>query len=158
MNNLVNSLIFVHKICVLFSIFDVHAAKEIVGNDVDGGGIRVGGMCGMIANATEETTAFHYYIDVGGHEELDAATESVDVDFLILGDDGLAQVHADATAESIETGTMERLTMIDVLVATVFYSTTDALAILADRQRATKPLIGVAAVAVDDGGRTHVQQ
>ena len=33
----------------------------------------------MIADATDEAAAFHHDVDVGGHEELDAAAEGVDV-------------------------------------------------------------------------------
>ena len=86
---------------------------------MDGGSFRVGVMFGMIANAANEAAAFYYDIDVDGHEKLDATAESVDVYLLVLGDDGIAQVHANAAAEGIEAGTVERLAMIDVLVAAV---------------------------------------
>ena len=124
---------------------------------MDGGGFRVGGMCGMIADAADKAAALHYDVDVGGHEELDAAEEGVDVDFLVLGDNGLAQIHADAAAEGIETGSVERLTTIDVLVAAVVNGTTDAFAVFTNGKRAPEPLVGVAAVAVDDQIHTHVE-
>ena len=110
----------------------------------------------MVADATDETAALNKDVDMGGHEEFDAAAEGVNVNLLVLGDDGLAQVHADATAESIETSTVERLTAIDVLVAAVVNRAADALAVLADGQRALQPLIGVAAVTVNDSSRANV--
>ena len=104
-----------------WSILDVYAAEEIAGDDVEGGGFRVGGMCGMIADAADEAAALYYDIDVGGHEELDAAAEGVDVNLLVLVDDGFAQVHADAATESVKAGTVECLAAIDVLVAAIMY-------------------------------------
>ena len=124
---------------------------------MEGGSFRVGGMCGMIADATDEAAAFHHDVDVGGHEELDAAAEGVDVNLLVLGDDGLAQVHADAAAEGIETGTVERLAAIDVLVTAIVNRTADALAVLADGQRTPEPLVWVATVAVNNQMNTHIE-
>ena len=146
------------KIWDEWSILDIHAAEEIAGDDVEGGGFRVGVACGMLADAADETPALHFDVDVSGYEELDAAAEGVDVDLLVLGDDGLAQVHADAAAESIESGTVEGLAVIHVLVAAVVNRAADALAVLADGQRALEPLVWIAAVAVNDGLSSHVQQ
>ena len=108
----------------------MHATEEIAGNDVDGWGLRVGGMCGMITHTTAEAAAFYLYIDRRGHEELDATTKGVNVDFLVLSNRCLAQIHSDAAAESVEAGTMERLTAIDVLVTAVVNRAADALAVL----------------------------
>ena len=113
-------------------IFYVNATEEIAGDDVEGGGFGVGSMCGMVADATYETTALYHDVDVGGHNEFDTTAEGMDVYFLVLGNHSLAQVHANATTESIEARTMERLAVIDVLVATIVYRATDALAVLAD--------------------------
>lgn len=131
-------------------ILDIHSAEEIAGDDVDGWSFRVGGMCDMITYATDEASAFYLHINRRGHNEFDAPTEGVDVDLLVLGDDGFAKIHADAAAESIEPGTMERLAMIDVFVAAIVDRAADTLAVLADVQRALQPLIGVATVAVDN--------
>ena len=144
------------KFCDEWLILDIHAAEEIAGDDVEGRGFRVGGMCGMIADAADEAAALYYDIDVGGYEELDAAAEGVDVYFLVLVDDSLAQVHADAAAESVETGTVESLTMIDVLIATIVYRTADALAVLADGQWALQPLVWVTTVAIDNEAHTYI--
>ena len=95
---------------------------------------------------------------MGGHEELNATAEGVDVDFLVLSDNGLAQIHADAAAEGIETGTMEGLAAINILVAAVVHRAADALAVLADGQRAPEPLVRVATIAVDDQIHTHIYQ
>jgi hypothetical protein len=113
-------------------ILDIHAAQEIAGDDVKGRGFRVGGVHGMIADATDETLAFYFHIDRCGDKDFNAAAEGVDVDFLILGDDGLAHIHSNTTAESIEPGTVERFAMIDVLVAAIVYRAADSLAVLAD--------------------------
>ena len=102
----------------------------------------------MIADAADEASAFYINIDRRGHGEFDASAEGVDVDFLVLGNHSLAQVETETAAESIETGTVERLAMIDVLVAAIVHRAADALALLADGQRALQPLVGVATVAV----------
>ena len=70
-------------------IFYVHAAKEIAGDNVDGGSFRVGGMCSMVADAADEATALNDDVDMGGHKKLDAAAEGVDVYLLVIGDDGI---------------------------------------------------------------------
>ena len=141
-----------------FLILDIHATKEIAGDNVESGSFRVGIACGMIADTAEEAAAFYDNVDMGGHEEFDATTEGVDVNLLILSNHSLAQVHADATAEGIETGTMERLTTIDVLVATIVYRAADALAVLTNGQRTLQPLVGVTTITVDNSSCAHVQQ
>ena len=118
-----------------YLILDIHATKEIAGDNVNGGSLRVGIACGMIADTADEAAALHFNVDVGGHKEFDATAEGMDVNLLILSNHSLAQVHADATAEGIETGTMERLTTINVLVATIVYRAADALAVLTNGQR-----------------------
>ena len=143
-------MVFDCKVTKSFLILDINAAKEIAGDNVNGGSLRVGIACGMITDTADETTALHFNVDMGGYVELDATTEGVDVNLLILGNHSLAQVHTDATAEGIETGTMERLTTIDVLVATVMHATADAFAVLADGQRTLQPLVWISAIAVYD--------
>lgn len=131
-----------------YLILDIHATKEIADDNVNGGSLRVGIACGMIADTADEAAALHFNVDVGGHKEFDATAEGVDVNLLILSNHSLAQVHADATAEGIKSGTMERLTAIDILVATVMHATADALAVLTNGQRTQQPLVGVSAIAV----------
>ena len=111
----------------------------------------------MVSDAADEAAAFYYDIDMGGYEELDAAAEGVDVDFLILGNDGLAQIHSNTAAEGVKTGTVKRFATIDVLVAAVVYRAADTLAVLADRQGALEPLVRVATVAVDDQMHTNIE-
>ena len=123
------------KVTKSFLILDIHAAKEIAGDNVNGGSLRVGIACGMIADTADKAAAFYDNVDMGGHEEFDATTEGVDVNLLILSNHRLAQVHTDATAEGIETGTVKRLTAIDILVATIVYRAADALAVLTNGQR-----------------------
>lgn len=110
----------------------MHATEEIAGNDVDGWGFRVGGMCGMIADTAEEALAFYLDVNRRGHKEFDAAKKGVDINLLVLSDHGLTQIQSDAAAEGIETGTVERLAAIDVLVAAIVNRTTDTLAVLTD--------------------------
>lgn len=117
---------------LIFSVLDIHATEEIAGYDVNSWNFRVGGMCDMITYATDEASAFYLHIDRRGYHELDAATEGVDVDLLILSNHGLTQVQSDATEESIEPSTVEGLAMIDVLVATIVNRTADTLAVLTD--------------------------
>ena len=102
-------------------VLDIHAAKEITGDDVEGVGFRIDGVLAMITYTSDEALAFYYDIDVGGHIELYTAAEGVDVDFLVLSNHGLAQVHADTTAEGVETGTMEGFAAIYVLITTIMY-------------------------------------
>lgn len=90
----------------------------------------------MITYAADETLALHIHIDRRGHEELNASAEGADVYLLILGNNCLAKVQADASAESVETGSVEGLAMIDVLVAAIACRATYSLAVLADGQRA----------------------
>ncbi len=114
-------MVFDCKVTKSFLILDIHAAKKIAGDNMDGGGFRIGIACGMIADTANKAAAFYDNVDMGGHEEFDATTEGVDIYLLILSNHSLAQVHTDATAEGIKTGTMERLTAIDILVATIVY-------------------------------------
>ena len=114
-------MVFDCKVTKSFLIFDINTAKEIAGDNVNGGSLRIGIACGMITDTADEAAALHFNVDMGGHEEFDATAEGVDVNLLILSNHSLAQVHTDATAEGIETGTMERLAAIDILVATIVY-------------------------------------
>ena len=88
-------------------IHDINTTEEIAGDDVEGRGSTVDFAFGMIADATDEVLAFHLHIDRRGHDNLNAAEESVDVNFLILRNGRFAQVQADASTESIEPGTVE---------------------------------------------------
>ena len=81
----------------------------------------------MITHTTDEAAAFYLHIDRRGHDEFDATTKGVNVDFLVLRNRCLAQVQPDAAAESVETGTVEGLAAIDVLVTAVVNRATDAL-------------------------------
>ena len=119
-----------------FSILDIHATEEIAGDNMDGWSFLVCGMYGMITDTADEAAALYLDIDVSGYKQFDAATERVDVDFFILCDDSLAHIHSDAAAEDIQTGSVEGLAIIDVLIATIMNRAADALAVLADGQRA----------------------
>ena len=143
--------------CDEWLILDIHATEEITGDNMDGWNFWVGSMCGLVAYAADEAATFYDDVDVGGYEELDAAAEGVDINLLVFSDNGLAQVHADAAAEGIKTGTVEGLAAIDVLVAAIMYRAPDALAVLADGQWSLEPLVWVATIAVDNEVHTHVE-
>ena len=143
--------------CDEWLILDIHATEEITGDNMDGWNFWFGSMCGMVAYAADEAAAFYHNVDMGGYEELDAAAEGVDINLLVFSDNGLAQVHADAAAEGIKTGTVEGLAAIDVLVAAIMYRAADALAVLADGQWSLEPLVWVATIAVDDQMNTHIE-
>ena len=129
-------------------ILAIYATEEIAGDDVEGGCRAVDFAFGMIADAANEALAFHLHIDRCGHDDLNAAEESMDVDFLILRNSRFAQVQADASGEGVEPGTVACLAMLDVFVASVVHRAADAPAVLTDGQRAPQPFVGVAAVAV----------
>ena len=113
---------------------------------------------GMIAYTADETATLYLNVYRLGHKEFHAATERVDFYLLVFSNDGLAQVHADAAKESVETGSMEWLATIDVFIATIVCSTANALAVLTDRQRAAQPLVGIAAIAFDNEVHTNINQ
>ena len=111
----------------------------------------------MIADAAYEAVAIYLHIHCRGHEQLNAAAEGVDVDFLVLSNHGLAQVKTDAATESIEAGTVECLATINVFVAAIVHRAADALTVLADGQWALQPLVRVSTVAVYNEMYTHIQ-
>ena len=125
-------MVFDCKVTKSFLILDINAAKEIAGDNVNGGSLRVGIACGMITDTADETTALHFNVDMGGYVELDATTEGVDVNLLVLCDDSLTQIHSDAAAEGVEAGTVELLAAIHVLVTAVMNRAADALAVLSN--------------------------
>ena len=102
-------------------ILDINTTEEIAGDDVEGRCRAVGFAFGMIADTADEALAFHLHIDRRGHEEFNAAEEGVDVDFLILRNGRFAQIQTDASAESIEPGTMKYLAVIDVFVSAIVH-------------------------------------
>ena len=81
----------------------------------------------FIAHAADETTAFRLDIQRIGHYKFHASHEGVDVYLLVLRDDSLAQVQAESPAESVKSGSVERLTFIYIFVAAVVNRTADAM-------------------------------
>ena len=143
---------------ITFLILDIHTAQEVVGYDVQAVGILVCDSCSMVAYAADETAALDHDVHRLRHKEFHAATEGMDFDLLILCDGRIPQVHADTATESIETCSVERLTMIDVLIAAVVHAATNALAVFTNRQRTLQPLVGVATIAVDDETYAYIDQ
>ena len=97
----------------------------------------------LIPHTTNEASALDHYVHCGRNIKLHAAQEGVDVDLLVLGDDSLAQIHADAAAEGIQPGSLERLSLIHIFVGTEVNRTVDAFSLVTDRQGASKPLVTV---------------
>ena len=112
----------------------------------------------MVTYTTNETAALDDNIHRLRHNEFYAATEGVNLNFLILCNGGIAQVHTDAPAESVETGTMEHFATIDVLVAALVHTTTDALTVFTNGQWTLQPLIRVATITVDNETYTYIYQ
>ena len=76
----------------VISILDIYTTEEIAGDDVEGRGCAVDFAFGVIADTADEVLGFHLHIDRRGHDNLNAAEERVDVDFLILCNGRFAQV------------------------------------------------------------------
>ena len=97
-------------------MLDAHAAQKVAGGDVNGVGIHIVALYRLVTGATDETVALHNHIDVVGNEQFHATQEGVDVYLLVLADNGLSQVQPQAAAEGIQSGTVESLTLIDILI------------------------------------------
>ena len=104
----------------------------------------------MVANTTNEAAALDQNVNRWRHKEFHTATEGMDLNFLILCNGGISQVHSDTATESVETGTLERLATIDVLIAAIVNAAANALAVFTNRQRTLQPLVWVSTIAVDD--------
>ena len=112
----------------------------------------------MVAYTANETAALDHDVNRLRHNEFYAAAEGVDLYLLILCNRGLAQVQTDASAEGVKAGTVESLTTIDVLIATVVHAAADAFTVFANRQRALQPLVRVATIAVDNKAHAYIYQ
>ena len=112
----------------------------------------------MIAYTSDEAAALDDDVHRLRHYEFYATTEGMDLDFLVLSDGGISQVHTDGATESVETGTVERFAAIDVLITTIVNTAADALSILTDGQRTLQPLVRVAAIAVYNKAHAYIYQ
>ena len=121
-------------------MLDVHTTQKVAGSDVDSVSVLVGTSLCLVTGAADETVALHYHIYIGGNKQLHATQESVDVNVLVLADNGLAQVQSQPTTEGIQSSTVERHTPKGVTIGTKIGRTVDALAILAKRQWTLQPL------------------
>ena len=106
--------------------------------------------CCMVADTANKAAALYYNVHRLRYKEFYAAAEGVDFDFFVLCNSGISQVHTDTATESVETGTMEWLATIDVLITAVMHTTADALTVFTNRQRTLEPLVWVAAITVDN--------
>ena len=139
-------------------MLDAHAAQKVAGSDMEGVGILVGALLGLVTRAADETVALHYHIDVGGNEQFHSTQEGVDVDLLVLADGCLAQIQPQAAAEGVQPGSAERFTPEDVTIGTKIDRTMHALAVFAQRQGALQPLRWVVAEVVYQQFNTYIEQ
>ena len=125
---------------------------------MEAGDILACDSCSMVADTANEAAALYYDVHRLRYKEFYAAAEGVDLYLLILCNGSIPQVHTDTTTESIEMGSVKRLTTIDVLIATVVYAAADALTVLTNRQRALQPLVRIATIAVDNKAHAYIDQ
>ena len=100
---------------------------------MEAGDILACDSCSMVADTANEAAALYYDVHRLRYKEFYAAAEGMDLYLLILSNSGISQVHTDTATESVETGTMERLATINVLVAAVVHAAADAFAVFTNR-------------------------
>ena len=81
-----------------------------------GTGTLVNTLPGLIADTAKETMALNDYINIVGHQQFHSTEKRMDIDFLILADDRVAQIQPQAATEGIQPGAMESLALIDILI------------------------------------------
>ena len=86
----------------------------------------------MVADTANKAAALNDNVHRLRYKEFHATTEGMDFYLLILSNSSISQVHTDTSTESVETGTVERLATIHILIATVVHRAADALAVFAD--------------------------
>ena len=112
-------------------MLDAHAAQEVAGGDMDGMGILTRALHRLVTGTADEAVALHNHINVGGNEQFHSTQECVDVNLLVFGDNGLAQVQPQATAEGVQSSATELLAPEDITIGTKIDRAMDALSILA---------------------------
>ena len=110
----------------------------------------------MVADPADEAAALDYNVHRRRHNEFYATTEGMDFNLLILGNGSISQIYSDASAESVETGTVEWFATIDVLITAIVHTAADALAVFTNRQRTLQPLIWVATIALDNEAHAYI--
>ena len=138
----------------VFLVFYTHASRKVACHYVQGWGVMNAPAHSFVAHAANETAAFRLDVHICRNQQFHSTGEGVDVNFLIFGDKGLAQIESNASEKGVESRTMERFTFINVFVAAKSHGTTDALAILTLRNGPLQPLVGVAPVTADDEPHT----
>ena len=94
----------------------------------------------LVTNATYKAVTLDNHVDIVRDKQFHSTEECVDIYLLVLIDGSISQVQTQTAAEGIQSGTMERLTLIDVLIGTETCCTIDAFAILTLRNGALEPL------------------
>ena len=110
-------------------MFDTHTAQKVAGGDVDGAGLFFGTCHTLIIDTADETVAVHDHIDVFGNQQFHPTEEGVDVNLLVLADDGLAKIQPQTAAKSVKPCPMEFFAVIDILITTESHIAADALAV-----------------------------
>ena len=110
-------------------LFDAHSAKKVASSDMNTMSILVGACHSLVANATDEAMTVDHDINIVGDHEFYPAEERVDVNFLVLVNDGIAQVQTQPATKGVKSRPMECFTLIDVLVGAKPRITADAFAV-----------------------------
>lgn len=110
-------------------MFDTHTAQKVAGSDMNGVDLFFGACHSLVTDAADEAVAVHDHIDVFGNQQFHPADESVDVDLLVLADDGLAKIQPQTAAKSVKPCPMECFAVIDILITTKSHIAADALAV-----------------------------
>ena len=71
-------------------MFDAHTAQKVAGGDVNSACIFFVTWYGLVTDAADEAVAVHNYIDIFGDQQFHPTDEGVDVNLLVLADDGFA--------------------------------------------------------------------
>ena len=119
------------------------------------GGISVDCSSGFIADSTNKAAAVHYHIHCRGDNQLNTAHKGMDVDFLILVNDGFAQIQTDSTTICFKPGTMKWFSVINVFITTKTHRAADSFAVLSERYGTLKPPVSVMPETADDETHTY---
>ena len=112
----------------------------------------------MVADTANEVATLDYDVHSLRYDQFHAATEGMDFYLFILCNGCIPQVHPDASEECVETGTVEWLATIDILITAIAHAAADALAVFTNRQRTLEPLVRVSTIAVNNTVHAYINQ
>ena len=125
---------------------------------MDSASILVWTLYGFVTDPANKTVAIHYHVDILGDQQFHATEERVDINFLVLVNDGIAEIQAQSATKGIEPRTVESFTFISVLVTTESHIAADALAVFTQRQGALEPLRRIFLITVDNKFTANIEQ